>query len=69
MTRDEGLEYIRRVFQDPEDAPEDGWWHPRNGETFESLYKQLLDDHGLSPTRALGILESAYEAAADEFGA
>lgn len=45
-----------------------GWWHEENAETFRQLADRLRA-HGLTGTEAVLILEKAYGAVADEFGA
>ena len=67
MTRDEALQYIRNGFDDvPQPEP---WWHADDGKAFEALLVQLVDDHHVPVDAALGILESAMSATANEFGA
>lgn len=67
MTKDEALAYIRNGFDDvPQPEP---WWHADDGKAFEALLLQLVDDHGVAPETALGILESAMMATANEYGA
>jgi hypothetical protein len=70
MIKTDGLGYIQRGFRDDEEAAESWTWSfPSNRRTFEMLYEQLVDDHGLSPMAAVDILESAYHVAVDEGGA
>lgn len=42
------------------------WLCTTTSRTFEALYEQLVDDHGLGPMSAVDILESAYRATMDE---
>lgn len=67
MTKEKALQYIRNGF---DDVPQpDPWWHAEDGEIFEALLVQLVDDHHLPVDAAVGILESAVSAMANEFGA
>ena len=71
MIKADGLEYIRRGFRDEEDEVPlrsvDAWWSSTNKEAFEALFRQLVDDHGLSPMSAVDILETAYNATKAEY--
>jgi hypothetical protein len=69
VTRTDALRYIDRGFtEEDEELPygKTGWYHPNNGESYRSLFLQLVDDHGLNPMTAVDILESAYKVAEDE---
>lgn len=72
MIKSDGLGYVRRGFKDVDDEDQlhaaSAWFHVHNDKTFESLYLQLVDDHGLGPMAAVDILETAYSATASEFG-
>ena len=46
----------------------DGWWHADDGETYLKLYHTMVKA-GVSPGTAFQWLETAYAAAANEFGA
>ncbi len=46
---------------------EDGWYARSGGDTFRELADNLVTC-GLTPERALSVLESAYGAVAGEFG-
>jgi hypothetical protein len=72
MIKADALGYIRRGFQEEGDEPRPGrrpWSNAFNQYTYEELLRQLVDDHGISPMTAVDILETAYDAAATEFGA
>lgn len=66
MTRDDAVTYVSKRFAEADD--EFGLWGSADSEkTFQSLLTQLIDDHGISPSTAVDILESAFYAVADEF--
>lgn len=66
MTRDEGLALVQNAFHD--EPHEDPWFHTHNGETYKYLYAQLVDEHGIDPETAVGILSAAHGATSDEYG-
>lgn len=68
MTRDEALKFIANRFVEEEDARDEPWWHPQDGEEYAELFNQLVDDHGLTFDAALQILGAAHYATANEYG-
>lgn len=44
-----------------------GWWHSDGGDTYRKLGDDLIA-HGFTTDEALAFLDSAYGAAASEFG-
>lgn len=44
-----------------------GWWHSQSQETYHRLFL-LLEEKGLNPGEAMGLLEEAFYAAASEYG-
>jgi len=57
--------YLKQAIMERDGATSTyGWW-----QVYRHLFQQLVDDHGLSPNEAAGILESAHAATADEYGA
>lgn len=67
MTRDEGLALVQNAF-DEEGPREDPWFHSHNGEMYEYLYMELVDEHNLDPEAAVSILAAAHGATSDEYG-
>jgi hypothetical protein len=49
------------------EIPGGEWWHPHNGVTYLDLAKALMS-RGFTENEAVEFLETAYGAAADEFG-
>lgn len=72
---DEARAFIKNRFDDSLE-PESQWWHQENGEKFLFLFDNLYDlfisagwDEGWAANNAYDILEKAFYAAADEYGA
>lgn len=58
---------VQQLLAEVDKIPGDeGWWHPDNGETYRQLATQLAQH--MPADDVLGILTSAFAAAADEFG-